>query len=247
MGSVVKSLLLLFCLLPACQSYAQNVDLKIVLALDASGSVEPSELALQIDGIANAFRDGAVQDAILSGPTQSISAAVLVWSDAANPKYAGKWHTLHTPQSFEVFAREIEDFKALGGGGTSIGDALAFAITMLEENPARAPRWVVDISGDGPETPPVFKGVIELPTARLIAEQRMIIVNGLAIETDIPDLQQYYRDNVITGPGSFAISAQDYHDYQRAIIDKLLRELPTPPLAFNDWKTRKTVARLPLQ
>jgi len=218
---------------------SQNVDVKLVVAVDASGSVDPTELRLQIDGIAAALRHRAVQNTVRNGLYGRVAVAMLVWSDAAYPKYPTKWHILDSPETFEVFALEVETYNisapgvpAIGGGGTNIGDALVYAISMLEENPARAPRWVVDISGDGPESKPWQKGAIELPEARIIAQQRAITVNGLAIETDIADLNEYYRSNVITGPGSFVIRARDFQDFQRAIIDKLLRELM--PVAVSD-------------
>lgn len=235
-----KSLRLLPLLFAPVMALTQEVDVKLVIAVDASGSVNPTELRLQVNGIANALRTDAVQNAVRGGVQQAISAAVLIWSDAAYPKYPTKWHILSTPASFEDFAKEIEQFNvsapgvpAIGGGGTNIGDALVYAIAMLEDNPARAPRWVVDVSGDGPESEPWVKDAVKLPAARKMADRRAIIVNGLAIETDVPDLKRYYEENVITGPGSFAIRALDFQDYQRAIVDKLLRELSAMPLAMN--------------
>lgn len=215
-----------------------SVDVRIVLAVDASGSVDRDELKLQIGGIAAAFRDRAVQDAARAGPQQRIAAAVLIWSDASYPKYPTSWHILQSPASFEAFAREIEAFNisapgvpAIGGGGTNIGDALAYAITMIRENELLATRDVVDISGDGPESKPWVDGAIELPAARALARRHAITVNGLAIETDIADLRLWYRHNVIVGPGSFVEHARDFDDYQRAIIEKLLRELSAVQIA----------------
>jgi len=236
-----KALRLLPLLLAPFSVQAQDVDVKLVIAVDASGSVDPKELRLQVSGIADALRTDAVQNAVRAGLQQVISVSVLIWSDAAYPKYPTKWHLLSDPASFEAFAKEVERFNisapgvpAIGGGGTNIGDALFYAIAMLGNNPARAQRWVVDVSGDGPESEPWVKGAPKLPVARALANSRAVIVNGLAIETDVPDLAQYYQDNVITGPGSFVIRARDFQDYKRAIVDKLLRELSAVPLAMND-------------
>ena len=221
-------------------SYAQPavVDVKIIISVDASGSVDPREFKLQIDGIAAAFRDPSVQRAVQSGPHGQVLASVLIWSDAAYPKYRTPWHNLHEASSFEDFAAEIEQFKisapgvpAIGGGGTNIGDGLAFAITMLEENNTPATRLVIDVSGDGPESKPWIEGAVELPFARALAQRRGITVNGLAIETDIAELHMWYRDNLITGAGSFVERAADFDDYQRAIVKKLLRELSATPFA----------------
>lgn len=221
-------------------SYAQpaQVDVKIVIAVDASGSVDPRELRLQIEGISRAIRHPDVQTAARSGPTGLVLAAVLVWSDASYPKYPTKWHLLNSPQSFEDFAAEIDKFTirtpgvpAIGGGGTNIGDALVYAVSMLNDNPVQAARNVVDVSGDGPETKPWAGGAIELPDARALARRRGITVNGLAIETDFAGLHLWYKQNLITGSGSFVELAADFDDFRHAIMRKLLRELSGRPFA----------------
>ncbi len=214
------------------------VDVKIILAVDASGSVGRGEFHLQIDGIAAALRSPELQAAVRAGPEGRVLAALLIWSDAAYPKYPTAWHLLETPRGFDDFAREIEAFKqqapgvpAIGGGGTGIGDALVFALTMLEREPTPARRLVVDVSGDGPESEPWVPGAARLPEARALARRRGVVVNGLAIENEHPGLLLWYRENLITGPGSFAMRATDYSDFRRAILKKLLRELSQGPVA----------------
>ena len=238
----MRVLLSLICLLLANISVAQPaaVDVKLIISVDASGSVDPTEFRLQIGGIAAALRDVSVQTAVQRGPHGRILAAVLIWSDAAYPKYPTDWFELQTAASFETFAREVEKFTitapgvpAIGGGGTNIGDGLLYAINMLADNPVPATRQVIDVSGDGPESRPWFKGAVELPEARALAAARGITVNGLAIETDIAGLHLWYEANLITGTGSFVERADDFQDYQRAIIKKLLRELSATPFAQN--------------
>jgi len=228
-----------------CAAQSSPVDVKIILSVDASGSVDPSEFRLQINGIAAAFREPSVQAAVQRGPHGRILASVLIWSDAAYPKYPTTWHELQNAASFEAFAQEIEQFNvtapgvpAIGGGGTNIGDGLLFAINMLEENSVPATRRVIDVSGDGPESKPWLQGAVELPKARALAHARGITVNGLAIETDIAGLYLWYEANLITGEGSFVERADDFQDYQRAIIKKLLRELSATPFALDHYGTR---------
>ena len=239
----MRAALALICLLFAKISAAQpvEVDVKIVISVDASGSVDPSEFRLQIDGITNALRTPAVQRAVRAGPRGKVLAAVLIWSDAAYPKYPTAWFELGPDGSFEAFATEIEKFKisapgvpAIGGGGTNIGDGLIYAINMLEDNPVPASRLVIDVSGDGPESRPWVKGAVELPQARALAAAKGITVNGLAIETDIAGLHLWYEANLITGTGSFVEKAADFQDYRRAILKKLLRELSGQPFTLND-------------
>jgi hypothetical protein len=157
--------------------------------------------------------------------------SLLIWSDSAFPKFATGWAVLDSAESAAGFATVVETFhskvgrsKGIGGGGTAIGDALAYAITMLDENEIDAARQVVDISGDGIETPPWFEAALMLPAARQIAAERGVLVNGLAITTDFVDLVDYYRSNVIVGPGSFVIEARGFGDFKRAIREKLQRE-----------------------
>ncbi len=210
----------------------QSVDVKIILAVDASGSINRTELRLQLDGIAAAFRDKDVLRAIISGPHRRISTAMLIWSDAAYRKIPTKWHIVHNRSTAENFASEVEDFArdfggvfSVVGGGTGIGDALAYALNMMADNKAFAARRVIDVSGDGVETPPWSKGAIELPQAREAARLSGVMVNGLAILNDNPNLDNYYRRNLIVGRGSFVMKVAQLNDYGDAIRKKLLREL----------------------
>lgn len=101
---------------------------------------------------------------------------------------------------------------------------MAYAIAMIDGNGIIALRRVVDVSGDGIETPPWFGTAILLPQARRMAMERDVLVNGLAITTDFANLLDYYRDQVIVGPGSFVIEALGFEDFKRSIREKLRRE-----------------------
>jgi len=220
---------------PTGAAGAGDVDLEIVLAVDASGSVNAEEFKLQLGGVAAAFRDPAVQQAILSGPRGRIAVALLVWSDSAFPKFATAWHVVGSMRAAKEFADIAENFhhkagrnRGIGGGGTAIGDAVAHAIAMLENNAFTAIRRVIDVSGDGIETPPWFGTAVTMPEARVLAAAAGVTVNGLAIINDFPRLDEWYQRNVISGPGSFVIVANDFHDFRRAIRKKLWREFSSP-------------------
>jgi hypothetical protein len=109
-------------------------------------------------------------------------------------------------------------------GGTGIGAGVAFAVRILARNGFSAPRQVVDVSGDGRETPP-RENVVMMPMARALADARGVTLNGLAILNDDPDLASWYRNNVITGRGAFVIPVDDYSDFAQAIVEKLIREI----------------------
>ncbi len=207
-----------------------EVDLEIVFAVDASGSVDDEEFHLQIGGIVVALRDPKIQAAIRSGPTQRVAAALMIWSDAAYAKYKTEWFTLSTSGSAERFAAKIELLGARLqtqrkiGGGTAIGDAIVHAVEMLDQNGITAIRQIIDVSGDGTETPPWADPAPMLPEARQRASAKGVMINGLAITHDFPNLADYYRENVITGPGSFVVQALNFSDFKRAIREKMWRE-----------------------
>jgi len=216
----------------AADAETPYVDLELVLAVDASGSVDEEEFRLQLSGIAHAFRDPAIHQAITSGSEHRIAVALVVWSDSAFPKVPTTWHVLHNAATAKRFANIVEGFHTktgrsagIGGGGTSIGDAIDYAISMIEVNGIEGTRRVIDVSGDGTETDPWAGPATMLPEARVKAARAGITVNGLAILNDFRRLNLYYRDNMIVGEGSFVLDALDYEDFKRAIKEKLLREI----------------------
>jgi len=210
---------------------AQEVDIELVLAVDGSGSVDEEEMKLQLEGYSAAFLDPEIQRAMLSGPVGKVAVAMMVWSDAAFPKFTTNWHVLDSRQSIEKFASRVQGFHqhigryfGVGGGGTGIGDGVAYSIKMIEQNGISGLRKVVDVSGDGIETEPWFKGAVMMPYARELASLNQVTINGLAILSDFTSLDQWYREFVITGPGSFVVKAEDFHDFKRAVREKLWRE-----------------------
>jgi hypothetical protein len=203
------------------------VDLELVLAIDASSSVDDPEWALQRDGYAAAFRDPRIQAALASGPLKRIAVAVVVWADATEPRWDSDWSVLAGPADGDRFADFMAALPRIPIGGTGIGMGLAAAIRKLERNAIAAPRQVVDVSGDGRETPP-RENVVLIDMAQAMARARGVTVNGLAILNEDSGLATWYRDNVIAGQGSFVVSAASYEDFSEAIVRKLLREIHHP-------------------
>ncbi len=207
----------------ACAQEA--VDLELVLAIDASSSVDDNEWELQRQGYAAAFRDPKIQSALASGPNKRVAVSVVVWADATVPRWESAWFVLSTPADGERMAALMAALPRIPEGGTGIGAGVAAAIRKFERNGLSAPRQVVDVSGDGRETPP-RENVVLMPMAHALADAKGVTVNGLAIvsEDDL-SLPTWYRDNVIAGPGSFVIAISDYADFADAIRKKLLREI----------------------
>jgi Protein of unknown function (DUF1194) len=205
------------------------VDLELVLAVDVSGSVDDREYALQIGGIAAAFRDPAVQRAIGAGPNGRIAVSLVLWSDPQVGKAATPWRVIGTAAEAEGFARLVETQpRSIPAGSTGIGHALYACARLIQENGIAASRTVIDLSGDGEETAP-RDYYVRLQQGRAIAAAAGITVNGLAILAETPGLESYYRREVITGPDAFVIAAADYDDFARAMRLKLLREIENRP------------------
>ncbi len=209
----------------SAESPPKQVDLEIVLAVDASGSVSADEFRLQMRGIGTAFRDAEIHSAIASGPHRRIAAAVMVWADGARPKDKTEWYIIGSPAEALAFAEAVEVHPRRVEGGTGIGDGIAYAMAMIARNRIEALRAVIDVSGDGKETPPREITTILLPQARAMALARNVTVNGLAILADVPGLDIWYRDNVTAGPGSFVMKADGFEDFAVAMKQKLLREI----------------------
>ena len=141
------------------------------------------------------------------------------------PRWDSDWFVLATPADSESFADFMAALPRIPIGGTGIGMGVAAAIRKLDRNGLTAPRQVVDVSGDGRETPP-RETVVLIPMANALARARGVTINGLAILSDDDlSLAKWYRDNVITGPGSFVITAADYQAFGEAIRKKLLKEI----------------------
>lgn len=196
------------------------VELELVLAIDASGSIDNEEFALQITGTANAFRDPAVISAIETVADAGIAVAAMQWASPSNQVVAVDWVLLRNGTDAFAFANRIEQTGRIMFGETAIRQAMSFSREMIATNGFFGLRKVIDVSGDGPTnygTPP--------DSTRDELVESGFVVNGLAIVNEFPDLETYYRDHVIGGPGSFVITAVDYADFNRAIKIKLLREI----------------------
>lgn len=219
------------------------VDLELVLAVDASGSVNDQEYALQLSGIARGFRDPAVKKAIRSGPAKRIAVNLLVWAEPQVPKDTTGWFIIASAAEADRFADMIETFPRRQTGATAIGEGIASALRSLEANGIEAPREVVDVSGDGRESV-AREFTVLVDQARAMALSRGVVVNGLAIQNEVGDLADYYRQNVQAGPESFVLAAKDYDDFAEAMRMKLLREIEyRPRITYLDQTSRTKVER----
>jgi len=206
---------------------AEPVDLELLLAIDASLSVDEGEFALQMGGLARAFRDPRVAAAIRAAGDLGIGVALVQWANSNQQDLAVGWSRVRDPASAESFAQGIEATgRHFVGAGTAIASALRFAIPLFDGNGFEGRRKVIDVSGDGSDNrgpaPEQFRDLAVL---------RGITINGLAIVNEDPFLQLYYAQRLIGGTGAFVVVAQDYRDFQDAIVLKLVREIVAAPVA----------------
>lgn len=222
-GMLITIALLVAVIAHARSNGGSDVDLALVLAVDCSDSVNRREFRQQMDGYAQAFRSPDVLSAVRSGPNGRIAVALFEWSDFYQKALIVEWTIVDGPASAEAVALRIERAGRVAFGGTSISTAIKGGIEVLSAVPWPASRHVIDVSGDGANA---VGERIEIARHRALALG--IVINGLAINNDNPEMTEYYRKNVIGGPGSFVIEASGYDTFAEAILRKLLREIQRP-------------------
>jgi len=204
------------------------VYLELVLAVDASSSVSEEEFALQMHGLAEAFRHPAVQGALEQTGRQGIAVSLLQWSGEGDQARAVPWVLVNDAASASGFADVLDNTPRLvEGGATAIGSALDNALSWLLSNEFQGLRMAIDVSGDGRNNQgesPAF--------SRARAIKAGVSINGLAILNEEPRLARYYIAGVIGGSNSFLLTADDFEDFERAIQRKLLFEIHGPPIAY---------------
>ena len=218
----ITALVLLFLVPAAAQrGSGEPVDLALVLAVDASGSVDQTRFELQRQGYVAAFRHPRVIGAITTGPRQSIAVVMMQWTGPALQVIAVPWTRISDVASANAFADRVAAApRALFGGGTSISGAIDAGMGLLFDNPYQAARRVIDVSGDGSNN----RGRA-VNAARDEAVARGVGINGLPILALEPDLDRYYAQNVVGGPGAFVIAAKDFESFGEAILKKLIAEI----------------------
>lgn len=203
------------------------VDLELVLAVDVSRSVDAAEFELQAQGTAQAFRHPSVIRAIQSGAQRGIAVTYVQWAGPFLQHQSVGWTLVVDAESGAEFAERVAAApRAFSGGGTSLSGIIDYAATLFGKGGFAGRRRVVDISGDGINNIGRLAG-----SARDEAMAKGITINGLAILTDMPALDAWFRDNVIGGDGAFVLAADGYDSFAQAILNKLIREIAQAPAA----------------
>jgi hypothetical protein len=211
----------------------EPVDVELVLAVDVSRSVDAEEQELQFRGYAAAFRDARLVDGIGRGAIGAIAVSFFTWSDWNVQELLVPWTRIDGTASAERFAGALDAAPRRTHLYTSISAAIDFAGGLFGQG-YEGTRQVVDISGDG-----VNNSGRPLAEARAAALDRGIVLNGLAVLDRTPPpspfaalhppLDEYYRDQVIGGPGAFLMVAEGFDAFETAVRRKIIREIALNP------------------
>jgi hypothetical protein len=224
---------------------AEPVDVALVLAADVSRSITTDEFQLQRQGYASGITSPAVIKAIRAGSHGVIALTFIEWAGANEQQIVVDWQMIRDDASARGFADTLLAAPRSFYGRTSISAAIDFAMARLKESGVRTERQIIDVSGDG-----TSNAGRPLPDALGDAVAAGVTINGLAIINDTGELYggfsghthppgglpNWYRDNVIGGPGSFLLVANDFEAFSEAMTNKLLNEIaglrPTGALAL---------------
>jgi hypothetical protein len=208
-----------------------RVDLELVLAVDVSRSMDADELNVQRDGYAAAFRHPDVIAAIRSGPLQSIAVTYVEWAGPEHQVVVLPWTRIDGEVAALSFAQRLLNSPPGRYTGTSISGGLMFSAAALAGNSFASERRVIDISGDGPNN----RGVPVAPVRTKIVDEG-ITINGLPLMVkaaygpySIDNLDVYYEDCVIGGPGAFLVPVHHMSQLAAAIRRKLVLEIAGSP------------------
>lgn len=213
---------------PAGAERRQEVDVELVLAVDISYSMDPEELRIQRQGYIDALTAPKLIETIRGGMTGQIGVTYFEWAGVADQHLIVDWTIVSDLASARAVADRLANAPIRRARRTSVSGAIDFGMGLLAESPFRGIRQVIDVSGDGPNNQgrPVER-------ARDDAVEKGIIINGLPIildrnyttPFDIANLDDYYRDCVVGGPGSFLLVIRSRDQFGEAIKSKLLREI----------------------
>ncbi|MBM3571284.1 MAG: DUF1194 domain-containing protein [Alphaproteobacteria bacterium] len=247
--ALIRVCLLVVALVPAIvgrlSAAAIEVDLELVLAVDVSRSIDEDEARLQRDGYLRALRDPRVARAIQNGPLRRIALAYVEWAGAHYQRIIVDWTLIKDLATAHAFADRLERAPRIAENWTSISAAIDFCVSMFGNNIYEGTRRVIDVSGDGSNN----RGRPIL-AARDDAVTKGITINGLPIVNDRPspfgfpaekDLDKYYEQNVIGGPGALMIVATSFDTFAQAVLTKLIKEIAADPVDHNRDATRQTI------
>ena len=233
MAKIFSALILAGVALPATAALAaENVDLLLVLAADVSRSIDAAKFQLQREGYAAAISDPRVIDTIRSGRSGRIGLTFVEWSGVGAQHVVIEWTMVGDVAAAKDFGDRLLEAPRSFADRTSISGAIEFAMAQLARAPYECARRTIDISGDGTNN-----AGRDVTAARDEALAQGVTINGLVIlsETPLPwnpdhtnppgGLDNYYRNNVVGGPGAFVLVEHNFGSFGEAMIKKMIAEV----------------------
>jgi len=207
---------------------AVPVDVELVIAVDVSYSMDPDEQKLQREGYIRALTSHEFLNALREGAQGKIAVTYFEWAGQYDQKIVMPWRLIDGPEAADAVAAEIANAPYRRASRTSISGGLIFASKLFESSGYRGTRRVIDVSGDGTNN----AGELIVPTRDNVLAQG-ITINGLPImlkrpnpgSLDIENLDFYYEDCVIGGPGAFVVPIHNTDQFIDATRTKLILEI----------------------
>ncbi len=205
-----------------------EVDLELVLAADVSRSMNATERQIQRDGYSAALSDPSFIRAVKTGMLGSIAVTYVEWAGETRQSVVVDWRVIDSEKSALAFAQQIREKPYDPARGTSISGAIDFGRRTIKANAFMGLRKVIDVSGDGPNNAgrPVLLARADAVSAGITVNGLPILVPGAGV---IDNLDDYYGDCVIGGPGAFSLPARGIADFAQAIRRKLILEVGANP------------------
>jgi hypothetical protein len=211
-----------------------DVDMELVIAVDVSYSMDPDEQALQREGYIVGLTSPEFLNALQQGAHGRIAVTYFEWAGAADQRIVVPWRLIDGPAAAKAFTDAIAAAPYRRAYRTSISGALHFAQPLFEASGFRGLRRVIDVSGDGVNNQGDLVAIV-----RDTVLERGITINGLPIllkrpspaTMDIEDLDIYYEDCVIGGPGAFVIPIRERDQFREATRTKLVQEIASREVA----------------
>ena len=200
---------------------AAPVGVELLLLVDVSGSVDSSEYMLQKQGYVNAFQNPTIQNQIAS-IANGIAVGYAEWSNGSSQQLLVNWTQLTDATSANNFATSLANAPRGSIGFTAPGSAINWGAPLFGTNGFESNHRVIDVSGDGRQN---TGANTSMAAANAFASG--IRVNGLPILGQA-NLQAWYLDNIVTPGGGFLTVANDFNDFERALAEKISREIATP-------------------
>lgn len=206
----------------------QRVAAELCLAVDGSGSIHQDEFAFQRRAYADAIASREVIDGVTSGYSGAIAVAMMEWGGADSMHPIVGWTRIAGLEDARRFGAAIVAAPRKAVGWNSISNAIAFCQNWIETNAFQGLKKVIDVSGDAGQ-----HGGVPLDFARLNATDAGITINGLALNYRSggmtgpggTPLVEHFRNDVIGGPGAFAIGVDSEAEFITALRRKLVLEL----------------------